>query len=103
MSDEQLKAFPEKLKVDPSLQDKLKAATDSDAVVAIANDAGFMISAEDLNKAELNLSEEELENVSGGGFWGGQGDSIHPHCANANPNAGMCLATPHPTAAIPKA
>ena len=36
MSEEQLKAFLEKVKADTSLQEKLKAAADNDAVVAIA-------------------------------------------------------------------
>ena len=66
MSDEQLKAFLEKVKADTSLQDKLKAAADSDAVLAIAKDAGFSISADDLKNAQSEVSEEELENVAGG-------------------------------------
>ena len=44
MSEEQLKAFLEKVKADTSLQEKLKAAADSDVVLAIAKEAGFMIS-----------------------------------------------------------
>ena len=36
MSEEQLKAFLEKVKVDPGLQEKLRAAADIDALVAIA-------------------------------------------------------------------
>ena len=67
MSEEQLKAFLEKVKADTSLQEKLKAATDSDAVVAIAKEAGFSISADDLTKAQSELSEEELEGAAGGG------------------------------------
>ena len=43
MSEEQLKAFLEKVKADTSLQEKLKAASDADAVVAIAKAAGFTI------------------------------------------------------------
>ena len=66
MSEEQLKAFLEKFKTDTSLQEKLKAAANSDAVLAIAKEAGFSISADDLNKAS-ELSEEELEGLAGGG------------------------------------
>ena len=51
MSEEQLKAFLEKVKTDASLQEKLKAAADADAVLAIAKDAGFRISADDLKNA----------------------------------------------------
>ena len=66
MSEEQLKAFLGKVKEDTSLQQKLEAATDSDAVLAIAKEAGFMISADDLKNDQLELSEEELEGVAGG-------------------------------------
>ena len=66
MSEEQLKAFLDAVKADAGLQEKLKAAGDADAVVAIAKAAGFMISAEELKKApETELSEEELEGVAG--------------------------------------
>ena len=63
MSEEQLKAFLEKLKADTSLQEKLKAAADSDAVLAIAKEAGFSISDDDLKKAQSEISDEELESV----------------------------------------
>ena len=66
MSEEQLKAFIEKVKADTSLQEKLKAAVDADAVTAIAKEAGFSISADDLKKAQSEFSEEELEGVAGG-------------------------------------
>ena len=39
---------------------------DADAVVAIAKDAGFMISADDLKNAQSQISDEELEGVDGG-------------------------------------
>ena len=66
MSEEQLKAFLEKVKADTSLQEKLKAAADSDAVLAIAKEAGFSIYADDLKNAQSEISEEELEGVAGG-------------------------------------
>ena len=66
MSEDQFKAFLEKLKGDTSLQEKLQAAADSDAVLAIAKDAGFSISADDLTKAQSEISEEELGGVAGG-------------------------------------
>ena len=67
MSEEQLKAFLEKVRGDTSLQDKLKAAADADAVLAIAKEAGFKISAEDLKNAQVTeLSEDELERAAGG-------------------------------------
>ena len=66
MSEEQLKAFLEAVKADAGLQEKLKAAADVDAVVAIAKLAGFVISSEELQKAQAEVSEEELEGVAGG-------------------------------------
>ena len=66
MSEEQLKAFLEKVKADTSLQEKLNGASDADAVVAIAKEEGFMISAEDLKTAQSEISEEELEGAAGG-------------------------------------
>ena len=66
MSKEQLKAFLEKVKADTSLQEKLKAVSDANTVAAIAKDAGFSISADDLKNAQSELSEEELEGVAGG-------------------------------------
>ena len=66
MSEEQLKAFLEKVKSDTSLQEKLKAASDVDAALAIAKDAGFSISADDLKNAQSKISDEELEGVAGG-------------------------------------
>ena len=69
MSEEQLKAFLEKVKADTSLQEKLKAAADSDAVLAIAKEAGFAITAEDIQSMQsaTDLSDDELEGVAGGG------------------------------------
>ena len=69
MSEEQIKGFLEKVKVDTSLQEKLKAASDADAVLAIAKEAGFSISGDDLKKAQSEVSEEELEGVAGGGHY----------------------------------
>ena len=78
MSEEQLKAFLEKVKSDTELQDKLNGAADSDAVVKIAKEAGFSITAEEtvswflsMQSATVELSDEELEGPAGGG-WGGR-------------------------------
>ena len=66
MSEEQLKAFLEKVQGDTSLQNKLKAATNADAVVEIAKASGFVISADDLKKAQSEVSDAELEAAAGG-------------------------------------
>ena len=71
MSEEQLSALLAKLKEDKGLQEKLKVATDLDAAVAIAQDAGFDVRKADWLRYQaqqtLDLSDEELENVAGGG------------------------------------
>ena len=69
MSEEQFKAFLEKVKGDTSLQEELKAAADNNAIAAIAKEAGFSISADDLKNAQSEISEEELEGVAGGAPW----------------------------------
>ena len=69
MSEEQLNAFLEKVKSDTSLQDKLKAAASPEAVMEIAKEAGFSITAEDIQStqsATTELTDEELEAAAGG-------------------------------------
>ena len=80
MSAEQLTAFWAAVEADAGLKDKLKAAVEGEidtadetaAVIAIAKEAGFTITAADLlrNQAQdiLELSDEELEVAAGGGF-----------------------------------
>jgi predicted ribosomally synthesized peptide with nif11-like leader len=74
MSEEQFKAFQEAVQADAGLQEKLKTAGDADSVVAIAKAAGFVISAEELEAAASaqvgNLSDEDLESVTGGAALG---------------------------------
>ena len=69
MSEEQLKAFWEAVQADTGLQEKLSAAKDADAVVAIAKAAGFEISVEEVAKAQAGLSDERLRDVAGGLLW----------------------------------
>jgi predicted ribosomally synthesized peptide with nif11-like leader len=74
MADDQFKAFLEAVAADSSLQEKLNSVADADAVVAIAKEAGFVISAEAVEnhlKEKIEDSEEELtdgqlEAVAGG-------------------------------------
>ena len=61
-------------KVVDKIEKAINAASDADAVVAIAKTAGFVISADDLKKAQAEVSDEELEAAAGGGslfnmFW----------------------------------
>ena len=66
MSEQQLKAFLEKIQGHTILQEKLKAAADANTVAAIAKEAGFSISSDDLKNAQSEISDEELEDVAGG-------------------------------------
>ena len=74
MSEEQLSALLAKLKDDAELREKLKGAADLDVAVAIAKEAGFDVSKADWLKHQarqtLDLSDEELDKVSGGGKTG---------------------------------
>ena len=76
MSEEQLAALLDKLRDDAGLQEKLKAAADLDAVLAITKEAGFDVSKAAWLRYQANqtleLSDEELEGVAGG-FMGGAG------------------------------
>ena len=70
MSEEQLNAFLDKVKADNSLLEKLKQAASPEAVLEIAKEAGFSITAEDfqsMQSATVEVSDEELEAAAGGG------------------------------------
>jgi predicted ribosomally synthesized peptide with nif11-like leader len=77
MSEEQLNAFMEAVEADERLQEKLKVAEDADAVVAIAKEAGFAISMEVAQKIEEQLSDDDLENVTGGMGRGARGTHVN--------------------------
>jgi predicted ribosomally synthesized peptide with nif11-like leader len=71
MSEEQLTALLGKLKEDSGLREKLQGAADLDAAVTLAKEAGFDVSKADWLKHQakqtLELSDQELEVVAGGG------------------------------------
>ena len=69
MSKEQLNAFLEKVQGDTSLQEKLNAVTTPEAAIEIAKDAGFAITAEDIQSVQSQsgeVSDDELEGATGG-------------------------------------
>ena len=66
MSEEQLKAFIEKVKSDTELQEKLKAAASPEAALEIAKEAGFSIASEDIQSMRQMASDAELEAAAGG-------------------------------------
>ena len=68
MSEEQLKAFLEKVKSDTELQETLKAASSPEAGLEIAKEAGFSITSEDIQSMQsTTVSDGELEGAAGGG------------------------------------
>ena len=72
MSQEQLKAFLEKVKGDSNLQDKLKAAKSPEDVVGIAKEHGHEFTTDKLTE----LSEDQLKGVAGGLAWGAGGSRV---------------------------
>ena len=89
MSEEQLKAFLEKVKSDTKLQEKLGAAITTEEALALAKDAGFLITSEDVQSMQsaTDLSDDELENIAGG--------RRNPNqCGTCAPYQSNCQATP---------
>jgi predicted ribosomally synthesized peptide with nif11-like leader len=67
MSEEQLKSFWEAIESDTELLEKLRAAgQDPEAIAAIAQSAGFEISADEIREAAAKLSDESLSEANGG-------------------------------------
>ena len=65
MSEEQLKAFLEKVKADNSLQERIKLAKSPEDVVTIAEEHGHKFTADKITEF-CELSNEELEEVAAG-------------------------------------
>jgi len=79
MSKEQLSALLAKLTEDAGLREKIQGASDLDAAVAMAQEAGFDVSKTDWLEyqanVELGLSDKELEVMGGGTGTRGEGDT----------------------------
>ena len=86
MTQEQLKAFLEKVKGDTSIQEKLKAAQSQDDVVSIAKDHGHALGTEHISQ----LSEKELEGVAGGSIVAGVVTAV---ITSAAEGAGIAVVT----------
>ena len=69
MSEDQLRAFLEKVESDSVMHEKLKEAETPQEAIKIAEAAGFLITEDDLQD-EGELSLEELETAAGAGFFG---------------------------------
>jgi predicted ribosomally synthesized peptide with nif11-like leader len=75
MSEEQLQSLLEKLKHDPALVRKLKAASNFEEGLALIKAEGFDVSKAELLRYQarqtLEMNEQELEGVAGGANWCG--------------------------------
>ena len=91
MSEEQLKAFLEKVKDDTNIKEKLKAAADADAVAAIAKEAGFNVSADLITKAQSEITEEDLEGVAGGTVCADSAFGLTKNCPLFGKHQTVCL------------
>jgi predicted ribosomally synthesized peptide with nif11-like leader len=73
LSKQQLTAFLAQLKDDPGLAAKLRDAPGLDAIISVAQAAGFDVSKADWLKHQakqvMDLSDSELEAVAGGVSW----------------------------------
>ena len=70
MSEEQLKAFIAKVQADVSLQKRFNSATSDTEIISLANELGCSITLDDIAEQRKDLSDQELENISGGGWTG---------------------------------
>ena len=69
MSIESATAFIERLKTDEAFRDRVKAAEDKEARIALVKEEGFDFSDVDIRAVEEELTEVELDAVAGGGWW----------------------------------
>lgn len=93
---ENLKLFLEKVSEDKELAARVSAEQDVAALIALAKDMGITLTEEDFKEEDKELSEEELETVTGGGDvscacamgGGGTKDSNDKTCACVLAGAG---------------
>ena len=76
MSEDQLNAFIAKVQADESLQKRLQAANDTNDVLAIAKDAGFVLSLDEVKSHQQQLYDEELQGIAGGNCYFGVSPTI---------------------------
>ncbi|WP_114994568.1 Nif11-like leader peptide family natural product precursor [Synechococcus sp. UW179A] len=64
MSEDQLKAFLEKVKADPELQQKIKESKCEGCIVELAEQTGFSITTDDLIDVQLGLDSQQVTELS---------------------------------------
>ncbi len=67
MSIESAKAFIERVQTYEEFRERMKDAADKEARIALVNAEGFDFSEEDIKAVKSELSDDELDAVSGGG------------------------------------
>ena len=70
--------------------EQLNAAADTVAAVAIAKETGFVISADELQRAQAEVSEEELEWVVGGAVPNEQTNPANAQSGCGGPSTCAC-------------
>jgi len=68
MSIESAKAFMEKMTKDQEFAQKIMAETTTESRMALARDAGFHLTAEEMAQATEELTDDVLDQVVGGGL-----------------------------------
>ena len=83
MSADQFKAFMDSLEADSELQKIVGSVSTIGELLELAKSAGFILSAEDINGEALDLSDHELESVSGGAWSPYRWFSVNRECDSA--------------------
>ena len=83
MSIESAKTFLERIKADLEFKEKVGSAKDKDERKKIVEEAGFTFTPEELHSVKGELTEEELDKISGTGwcwFWESCGETCSSDC-----------------------
>jgi predicted ribosomally synthesized peptide with nif11-like leader len=81
----QLISFLEKVAADAALKEQVECAPSWEAVIEIASENGCLLTIEDLDSLQADLTEEELEQATGG---------ITPGLVLVNVTAGLVTVAP---------
>ena len=68
MSAEHMAAFTEAA-ADPAVAQRISEAATVEQILAIASDLGYEVTADDLQQTRDELSDDDLQQASGGTYW----------------------------------
>ena len=88
MSAEQFKGFWDAVSSDPKVLAKLQENPDSDSVVELAKSLGFTIRPDQVKP--VNLSDDELDGVSGGASGSDPGTDGSLSCGSCSSSCAAC-------------